>query len=494
MGLKIIYFPPSVYDNLKPMETKPNSSGGLSRHPQRLSIDRLIAVVAGGGRVRTGSDVYNQQGVLLLEGNVLVADPDILRRVKAQGGKMVPIAEQQNGGLWDKNGHKIALEQAGRVSAKAPGKSHPGDIERRIDEIVEVKRAAARKYELAKSCIKQTLNSIRKTGGEFDLEPVARTVSDLVDFVTANDNSFAYLTREIFSYDDYLYNHSINVCTIGTVVMQKLNSAFSEAVNSFLNEHVAKTHGNHPQDPNSFVYFTNSDLLDISVGYFMHDLGKVLIDPAVLNKPERLTAKEFKEVKTHVTSKAERILKRNRLSDPHIVNVCLYHHAALYAEEERCYPTLDHRQVPAYVKVCKLADVYDAMTSKRCYKDAMNPVGVVTDIFHHYASRDPFLQYVLHSFIKSVGIYPAGSVVTLNNGQLAYVLDSNGPVLLPVTDTNGETLTHKPELLTLNRGQGDQKLAIDRNQPPVCPLEAYKILPDYLRRTIEVDAEATTLA
>lgn len=467
----------------------------------RLPIDRLIAVVASGGAVRTGVDVFNRQGRLLLEKNVLVTDPDILRKAKNQGAVMVSIAEAGAGGMWDKKGRRIDLSAAGILASGAPaGKQGPHlgagsegeEIERRIDEIVALKKEAARKYKQAKTCIKQALNSIRETGGEFELEPVAATVAELVDFVTTRDSAFAYLTREIFSYDDYLYNHSINVCTIGTVVMQKFNSSFSAAVNKFLNDQNAGAPG-APMDEQSFVYFNPSELLDISIGFFMHDLGKVLVDPAVLNKEGKLSEAEFAEVKTHVTSKARQILQKNRLTDPHIVNACLYHHAALYADEQRCYPEEGHRHVPPYVKVCKLADVYDAMTSKRCYKDALNPVAVVAEIFHHYARKDPLLQYVLHSFITSVGIYPPGSMVTLTNGQLAMVLDSQGPQLLPTTTPAGEPLLQRSAVIVMRQGKSADGLAIDLSRPPVCPLEAYRVLPDYLRRAIEVDVEERTL-
>lgn len=106
----------------------------------------------------------------------------------------------------------------------------------------------------------------------------------------------------------------------------------------------------------------------------------------------------------------------------------------------------------------------------------------MTDIFNRYARKEPLLQYVLHSFVKSVGIYPPGSVVYLTNGQLCYVMESDGPVLLPLTDRAGEPLTSKPELLNMAKGQAPAEIKIDRRRPPLNPIEAYEILPDYLRR------------
>mgnify|MGYP005840076833 CR=1 FL=1 len=448
---------------------------------QGLSIDKLIAVVEAGGTVRTGIDVFNQQGVLLLEKDVPVSDSKVLRRAKEQGARVVPISESDGGGIWDAQGRQVPL---GRPAAKGGGAAVVGDIERRINEIIEIKAVSAEKYEKAKACIRKALVSIRETGGKFDMEPVADTVGGLVDFVTRNDNAFAYLTREIFSYDDYLYNHSVNVCTIGTVIMKKFNSNFSGAVNTFLNNAPAGSLGEGEKEEQSFTYFLPADMRDISLGFFMHDLGKVLIDPKILNKEGRLTESEFAEVRKHVTENAHTILEKNQLSNPYIANVCLYHHARLYGDEDRCYPARGPRLIPPYVKVCKLADVYDAMTSKRCYKEALNPVGVVTDIFNRYARKEPLLQYVLHSFVKSVGIYPPGSVVFLTNGQLCYVMESAGPVLLPLTDPKGEPLGTKPELLNLAKGKAPAGLAVDRRRPPISPIEAYEILPEYLRRTV----------
>ncbi|ADH85025.1 HD-GYP domain-containing protein [Desulfurivibrio alkaliphilus] len=458
-----------------------------------LPIDRLIELVRSGGKVRTGVDVFNKHGLLLLEKSVLVEDPQILVKARKLGAAMVPVSEQQTGGLWDRKGRKIALPS---MAADAAGAEKPNlaaaasDVDRRINEIMTMKKEAAYKYEKAKSCIKEVLESIRASGGEFDPEPVAATVNELVDFVSNSDNTFAYLTREIFSYDDYLYNHSINVCTIGTVVMQRFSNTFGTAINTFLNLHAGEIPLVRPDDEQSFVYYTDSELRNIAIGYFMHDLGKVMVAPRTLNKTGKLTPAEFAEVRSHVTDKASLILEKNKITDPHIVNVCRYHHAGLFRHEPDCYPEHDYRQVPTYVKVCKLADIYDAMTSKRCYKEAMNPVGVVTDIFHHYAGKNPLLQYVLHSFVKSVGIYPAGSVVTLTNGQLAYVLDSNGPTLLPVTDTGGIPLSRRAEVIIPDQNQtaeGEQVIKVDRRRPPISPLEAFHLLPGYLRRTLEVD-------
>lgn len=450
----------------------------------RMSIDRLIVIVQGGGTVRTGFDIVNRQGKLLLQKDVLVSNPEMLLMVKRMGVEWIPIASNGEGGLWNKEGMPIEIPAA----AKTPAGRRPApvpEIDRKIGEIMELKNLAAERYGQAKDSIKQVLVSIQENGGIFDLEAVVETVNDLVDFVTKHEKAFSYLTREIFSFDDYLYNHSINVCTVGTVIMKKFNENFSIAVNSFLDNTPATTLSGIVQNEKSFSYFQPEELRDISIGFFMHDMGKVLIDKNILHKPGRLTESEFAEIKTHSTEKGAELLEKNRVNNTYVANVCLYHHAKLYRDEDRCYPEdKQHISVPPYVKVCKLADIYDAMTSKRCYKEALNPVGVVTDIFNQYAQKDPLLQYILHSFVKSVGIYPPGSIVAMTTGQLCYVLDSEGPTLLPVTDSKGQTLKAKPDIVVLSNGADSKGLTIDRSRAPISPVAAYNILPDYLLKAV----------
>ncbi|MDF1613966.1 HD-GYP domain-containing protein [Desulfurivibrio dismutans] len=451
--------------------------------PPKVSIERLMAVVRQGGTVRTGIDIVSKQGKLLLEKDVPVSDIETLERVKRLGIDSVPIVPAAQGGIWDAKGEPLELPSAPAPTDVGGGRPM-SEIDQQLQQITEIKEVATAKYEKAKDCIKLVLDSIQQNNGEFDASPVADTVGDLVDFVSRNENSFSYMTREIFSYDDYLYNHSINVCTIGTVVMKKFNENFSGAVNAFLNNTPANAFEEGPHHEHAFSYFQPEELRDISIGFFMHDLGKVLIDPKILNKNGKLSESEFKEIKTHTAEKAMTVLEKNCLGNPYITNVCLYHHAPLYRDEPRCYPELNHTAIPPYVKVCKLADIYDAMTSKRAYKEALNPVGVVTEIFNRYAKKDPLLQYILHSFVNSVGIYPPGSVVALTDGRQCYVMDSKGPVLLPITDFQGKTLSRKQDPIKMVKGTAEPDLKIDRRRPPLSPLAAYKILPDYLRRIV----------
>ena len=455
----------------------------------KVSIDTLIDIVNHGGCVKTGMDVYNKRGVLLLEKDVMVKEAKALEMIKNAGIAQVPVNAVGNGGLWDGNGNQITLPREVPPPPSSPQSTAWGSSVNRIRQINEIKKQAAEKHEIAKTCIKKVLDDIKTTGGEFDYKAVESVVTDLLDFLAANENGFSYLTREIFSYDDYLYNHSINVCTIATAALQKFNASFSNAVNLFLNglSFESLVYGSEPAQE-SFVLFNEEEIRDITIGFFLHDVGKVAIPEHVLNKQGPLDSSEYDIVRLHSYEKGQEILDKNSIQDPFVKNIVKYHHCTLFKGEPLCYPeNLSPSQVPPYVKVCKLADMFDAMTSRRCYKEAINPVSVVTDLFRKYANKDRLLQFIVDSFVRTVGIYPAGSVVQLRDGQKAYVLDSEGPIVIPFTSREGSVFRVMQDPMDLKETERrNPEFGIDRRAALASPAEAYESLPHYLKEPIRL--------
>ena len=468
----------------------------------QISIDELIGLVEGGHTVKTGIDIYTKSNLLLLEKDFLVDRPHILLNLKKKGIEQVPIHYGNDGGIWNKKGEAIRLS-----TPKPPQEDHASlgvdgtqpilhktkssrkkysAIELRIMEINALKTQAGEKYQDAKINIKNIIKTLQDSNGEIDYVSVQETVEGLFDFVSEHSSAFSYLTKEIFSYDDYLYNHSINVCAIGTAVAKKFSNQFSSIINASINNTPISDLNDASSDTRQhYTCYYDDELYNISIGLFMHDLGKVLVNKDIINKKGKLSKEEFTEVQKHSAEKGGELLDKNNISNPFVRNITKYHHAKLFDTETRCYPNdRDPLQLPPYVKICKLADIYDAMTSKRCYKDAHNPVGVVSDIFHKYAKQDRILQYILHAFVNSIGIYPPGSIVALVSGQIVYVLDSTGPTVLPITDSSGNPLLYKPDPLVLDPKSDNRDFQIDRRRPPMSPREAYQITPAYLRDTI----------
>jgi len=457
-----------------------------------LSIHDLIDIVTQGGKVKTGIDVYNKKGILLLSKDILVDKVKILEIIRANDILSVPLSADSDSGIWHADGTCYRMDSDGTLdinqqpkSIKKRISSRPTaslNIEQKLHEIKELKIIAIKKYDTAKKSIKKVIGDIRKTGGQFDYNEVEVSVSELIDFLTEMDNPFSHLTREIFSYDDYLHNHSINVCTIATAVLNRFTVNFNQVLKELPDVMIAKCLEGIPFQTTGF---TQDTLKEISIGFFLHDIGKVMIPDSVLNKKGKLTDLEFELVKKHSFELGVSILEKNRLNNPCIQAIVKYHHAALFPEETRCYPQ-DRRpeDIPLYVKMCKLSDIYDAMTSKRSYKEAFNPIGVVAGIFRTYAKKDKMLQYVLHAFVKSIGIYPPGSIVYLKGGQMAYVLESTGPLVLPFTDTSGFTLTKKSDPLDAGDSNTDDFSKVDNLKNIKKPSDVYHLLPSYLKSDI----------
>jgi HD-GYP domain-containing protein (c-di-GMP phosphodiesterase class II) len=442
-------------------------------------IDQLIEIIRRGGKVKTGIDVYNENGVLLLEKDVLVEHEKTLLRIKESGITDITINETDNCGIWDKNGNRLSIDKSHGTMIGNPVCAT--GIEKKIIEITKRKKEASLRYQITKKNIKKVISDIKKTGGNFEYNDVENTVSELLSFMDENENAFSFLTKEILSYDDYLYNHSINVCTIATAILKTFNTNFSHSLNTFISSKSPFPFDKGP-DVGTFSYYLPEELYSMSIGYYLHDIGKVLIPIDILNKKGRLTAEEFVLVKTHSYVKGIEVIEKNNINNPFITNSIRYHHSAIFNNEEGCYPdTRRHHEIPIYVKVCKLADIYDAMTSKRCYKEAVNPINVVAEIFHKYARKDPMLQFILHAFVTCIGIHPPGSIIFLENGQMAYVLDSKGPIIIPFTDKNGATLKYRSDPIDLGEKDMKNSWKINTTKAPIAPIDVYNKLPSFLK-------------
>ena len=120
-----------------------------------ITIDRLIEIVQNGGAVKTGVDVYNNEGILLLEKNVLITTAKPLTVIKNNGISYVPINPQLSGGIWDKNGREISESAETVTNATPPTKAAPPKLIEKFDAITHIKKEASKKYEKAKENIKQ---------------------------------------------------------------------------------------------------------------------------------------------------------------------------------------------------------------------------------------------------------------------------------------------------------------------------------------------------
>lgn len=459
----------------------------------RIPVDILIAIVEKGGTLRTGIDVYSDSGLLLLDRDMLVSDPEVLRKVKRNGVRKIPLSAGAASGIWEASGKAVPLAH-GRPASAGPSRkplsgSPPAvpEMDARLREIQDLKTAAEEKYQAAETCIQRVLDDIRRTGGEFDYREVERTVDNLTGFLGDSGNPFAYLTREIDAFDDYLIRHSIHVCAIGTAVVNQFNTWFSTRVNDQI---LSATDGpGRPETSDTaaenrgFKCWYPREVRDIAIGMFLHDVGKALVPSSILNSPGPLTPEELSLARRHSHDFGVRICRRNRIDNPFVVNTIRFHHAPLFDNEADSYP--DHVppwELPLYVRICKLADIFDAMASRSSYHEAFNQISAVTDIFRRYADQDTMLKLILHTFVMTIGTHPPGSILFLKNGQMACVLDSRGPIVVAFTDSRGRPLAGRPEPLDLGEAvKKDDGLAIDTGKRVRTLKEIQGLFPDYLK-------------
>ncbi len=147
---------------------------------------------------------------------------------------------------------------------------------------------------------------------------------------------------------------------------------------------------------NDHFAFSRQEIENISLAAALHDIGKVGIDPAILNKPCKMTDEEYEEMKKH-TLLGEQILCSGELSafreDPLIktaMQVCRWHHERI---DGKGYPDgLSGGEIPLAAQVVGIADVYDALVSKRCYKKGFSSEKAIQMIESGECGRfDPIL-------------------------------------------------------------------------------------------------------
>jgi len=253
---------------------------------------------------------------------------------------------------------------------------------------------ARKVYQDARNVVKTQFEDVR-TGHPVDGEGAHETVKDLVDSIFRNRNALLSLSR-IKSFDEYTFNHSINVAVL----------ALNLAVHMGILDH---------------------ELQRLGVGAVLHDLGKVRMPDGLIQKPGRFSDNEYEVVKTHAAHGAKLILDSGDLPKE-CAAVPLNHHERY---DGTGYPRrLAGLQVGKFGLITAIADVYDAMTTNRPYQKGMPP-DVALRMTYQWAGTH-FHPIYVRKFIQCLGIFPVGSAVELDSGEAGVVVRQNkGELLRP---------------------------------------------------------------
>jgi len=188
------------------------------------------------------------------------------------------------------------------------------------------------------------------------------------------------------------------------------------------------------------------------LGYvgLLQDVGKVRLPNALLEKHGPLNAAEREQAKLHVRYSAE-ILRSTPGVPPEVARIALLHHER---HDGSGYPgALRGHQIGVVGSIAAIADTFDALTVRRPYADAVSPSSAISTL---YKSRG--LHYdanLVEQFIRFIGIFPVGSLVELNSGEIGVVISQNpaerlNPRVMVIRDAKGYPLPVQ-KLLDLSR-------------------------------------------
>jgi len=316
-------------------------------------------------------------------------DPSDLKKLQVSVIKEVVIDTSKGLDVLEQKVQEEAQEQVASVEEPSP----------EIKAVLKPTRvSAAEEQENAKRVIKSSKKAVAsmfhevRMGKAVNAEAALQLVDDIASSVARNEGALISLVR-LKNKDDYTYMHSVAVCALMIALANELG----------LSEAETKQAG---------------------MAGLLHDIGKAGIPIEVLNKPGALTDEEFTTVKQH-PERGHTMLVQANITDEVVLDVVLHHHEKVNGMG---YPNkLKADEISLFAKMGAVCDVYDAVTSNRPYKDGWEP-GVSLHRMAQWAEH--FDDSVFKAFVKSVGIYPIGSMVKLKSGRLAVVIDQSPKSLL----------------------------------------------------------------
>ncbi len=247
--------------------------------------------------------------------------------------------------------------------------------------------------------------------------------SDVEGLVDAINNDLDHNEHEIVNlldvidHDDYTYTHSLNVGVISTFFARQLR----------LNE---------------------TEIKQIGIGAFLHDIGKLRIPKEILSKEDSLTPKENSLLQKHPELGLD-LLKNNSNISPLSKEIVLYHHEKI---DGSGYPRqLEGDDYKLHYEVVSLANIFDSLTSKRGNHETLDSSNAVNHILNskqHYrpSTIDKFAKNMRFMFRENA-FYPIDSFVLLNTSEIAKVTTVNNqhilrPQIKIISDVEGKRLSN----------------------------------------------------
>ncbi len=301
---------------------------------------------------------------------------------------------------YDENGNKvidknvpITLEKIRELASKGIKKIKYTREKPKVKKEVSREIISSENYSKAIEIIDFIQVSLKREGEQVNIP--SKELNAIVEgFIKdIKDNSDAYLNLlEFFDEKSLIFSHSVNVATISMLL------GFS-------------------------LKFEDEKIIQLGISALLHDIGKAFIPDEILYKPDKLTEEEWKIVKAHPL-KAYNLLKQNQELPQQVDIAILTHHESYIGGG---YPLgISHEKLSSFAQIISIADVFDATTSEKPYKKA-EPFEIAFNYIMENSGKkfNPnYAQVFLRDMAKKINeepLYPSGSFVLLNTGEIAEV-------------------------------------------------------------------------
>jgi len=270
------------------------------------------------------------------------------------------------------------------VQDKGPG---TGDDNAAGDEKTRARRSFWRAVAGARHVLENTART-----GKPAIRQARRAIQPLVDTLMKDEYSILGLTA-LKDHDEYTYAHCVNVSLLSIAIGHRFG-------------------------------LPRSTLANLGVAALLHDLGKLAVPAGVLQKAGKLTAEEWALIQRHPLEGAKLVSRLPGLTGQAVdtIRVCLQHHQSC---DRKGYPEITREwRLPTLVRIVSAADCYDAMTGHRAYRHRpMTGFEALQQLLGSEAPR--FDPAVLWALVRSVGLYPPGTVMVTRSGYTALSLSPN---------------------------------------------------------------------
>lgn len=259
--------------------------------------------------------------------------------------------------------------------------------------LAEEMRQAGRIFGESKTIVNAMFEDA-STGKRIDMAALEKLVDDLADSVARNTHAIVSLSR-LRRVSEYTSMNAVAVSAMMIALARQLNLDYAQ-------------------------------IQSAGLAGLLHDIGKAVMPPNLLNKTGKLLPKELALIKSH-TREGVRMLEKTGVADPIVLDVCLHHHEKF---DGTGYPdSLLGERISLFARMCAICDVYDAITSNRPYKAGWSPAETLRRMAGEMKGH--FDPRIFQAFVKTLGAYPIGSLVRLESGRLAVVVEQTASVTAP---------------------------------------------------------------